>query len=357
MQNLVIVPGQALCITSVDESECSVDYGDIDIHSSSVDIGSAGSKQHKSRSRKPMGAAWAKSYLPLASVFCFICTARAGELETMGQVLPSACTEWFGRKDCPNKNEWRGEWEELNSLCCSAFTRTALHCQKMYSDHPPYNQSNGLACLPNQIVPPGQTGIIKTDASGNATFVKKPCNATAEYEDKERLSSDIAFPYCTKKRSTCTGVGIVKLCSGGPSADDLCTCAAGYKPDAEDCFAGFTDDSACICEVMACDHGLCAVRTPAASQQGLCTDNFTVQFSCTACPKTSSSIPSSVTSLTHSSSTVSFADVTTPPKKLDDNTTPSAGIPLSKASDGMGIGNKVSFCLCISVYLILQLLF
>lgn len=368
MQDPVIVPGQALCITFVDESECNVDCGDIDIHSSSDDkilnvnswsgySCSAGSKQHKSRSCKPMRAALAQSHLLLAFVFCFIRTARAGELETMGQVLPSACTEWFDQNDCLNKNEWGEEWEELNSRCCSAFTGTVLHCQKMYSDHPPHNQFNALACLPNQNVPPGQTGMLQTDASGNATFVKVPCSSTAAFEDKERLSSDIAFPYCTKIRSTCAGVGLVKLCSGGPSADDLCTCVAGYKPDAEHCFAGFTNNDACVCEVMACDHGLCAVRTPAASQQGLCTDRFTVQFNYTACPKTSSSIPSSVASLTHSSSTVSLADVTTPPKKLDDNTTPLAGIPVSKAPDGMGIGYKVSLGLCISVYLMVLLSF
>lgn len=283
--------------------------------------------------------ALAKFCVPFLLFCCCFCGASAGVLNKTNQELPSACYDWIIENDCASK-DFLKEWEELNSRCCSAFPGTVLHCQKGYLTPAERGQYNFPACLPDENVPAGQTCRLDTDHTEKPELKKLSCNSSAEFEDADRNSSGVTYPYCTKPRSRCNRVGQVKLCNGGPSADDLCTCRVGYLPSPRNRL-WFTGQDASVCEPMACPIGLCPGRTPAQEEPVMCKDlkldGSAVHFSCTACPSTAPNV-------TDNSGTVAVE--TTPPST-------SGGTPQIKAVDDMAVGSKVLLGLCFIIYIII----
>ena len=286
-------------------------------------------------------------------LFCCFSQASPSELHTTTQALPQACTDWFTMdlKDCPEKDVWPKEWDKLNTMCCPDFPGTVLHCQRRsFENGDPYNFP---ACLPEQTVPAGQAGMLETDSDGNPKFVTRPC-IFSYFEDTDRMSSGVAFPYCTQPKSECSGDGQELLCHGGPTGDDSCSCAAGYQPRADRCLgAGFSYDDGCECVPMSCPPSQCAVRTPSHLEPAPCADRKqAVHFVCLACPSTPvTTLSASVfdTSLTTPDGTESkrsgseerSKDATPPPasiEKSEDSAAPSAG-----TEEAMGTGYKVLY--------------
>ena len=140
-------------------------------------------------------------YVSLLILLPVVCPASASELKTTKQALPQACTDWFTMdlKDCPLKDVWPKEWDELNAKCCPGFPGTVLHCQRRSFDNG--DLYNIPACLPELNVPAGQAGMLETDSDGNPTFVLRPCDSSY-FEDTDRMSSGVTFPYCTQTKDT-----------------------------------------------------------------------------------------------------------------------------------------------------------
>ena len=181
------------------------------------------------------------------------CQVGGSELIRTDQPLPPKCLQWIRKWDCPLKDTSdstaESEWGKLNNLCCSGFPNTSLHCQRGHLV-PGDNGSYGHdfpACLQEQIVLAGNAGRLD-NSTGSPRFLTEPCKPSL-YEDKDRRSSEVLYPYCTKRKSSCSGEGQVYLTRGNTSHNALCTCGSGYKPDSDACLEGFDDDSHCGCEV------------------------------------------------------------------------------------------------------------
>ena len=177
------------------------------------------------------------------------CQVGGSELIRTDQPLPPECLERIRKWDCPFKDTFKSEWGELNALCCSGFPTDVLHCQRGHL-FPGGNGSYSYdfpACLHEQIVLAGYAGRLD-NSTGSPRFLHEPCKPSW-YEDKDRKSSEVLYPYCTKRKSICSGEGQVYLTRGDTSHNALCTCRRGYKPDSDACLAGFDNDSHCGCKV------------------------------------------------------------------------------------------------------------
>ena len=181
------------------------------------------------------------------------CQVDGSKLIRTDQPLPPECLERIRKWDCPLKDTsdstGESEWGKLNALCCSGFPNTSLHCQRGHlvpGDNGSYSH-DFPACLQEQIVLAGNAGRLDNSAGG-PRFLQEPCEPSL-YDDTDRNSSEVLYPYCTKRISSCSGEGQVYLTRGNTSHNALCTCGSGYKPDSDACRAGFDDDSHCGCEV------------------------------------------------------------------------------------------------------------
>ena len=284
-------------------------------------------------------------------LLCCVHRASGSKLRQTKQVLPEACLEWFtvDRQDCPVKVESGKEWADLNSICCSAFPGTVLHCQRGYFTPAKLGQYSFPACLADEKVPAGHAVKLEVDSAGMPRLIQVPCSSN-KFENKARKSSDVTFQYCTETRSSCSGEGQEKLCLGNPTSDDRCTCRAGYRSHADHCLPSFTDNDPCMCKVMSCPPGQCAARTPAQLEPGTCSDlklnGSTVQFICTPCPTSPASVAPPVTSSTDIKGTGSVDTAPPTPFEKPENSTTPVGT-LVKPVAEMGAGYKLLFFLFI----------
>ena len=206
----------------------------------------------KRKIRRPMRLYW-HHFITVVTLMFLECMGRCqvggSELIRTDQPLPPECLQWIRKWDCPLKDTFKSEWGDLNALCCSGFPTDVLHCQQGHlfpGDNGSYSH-DFPACLHEQIVLAGYAGRLD-NSTGSPRFLTELCEPSW-YEDKDRNSSEVLYPYCTKRKSICSGEGQVYLTRGDTSHNALCTCGSGYKPDSDTCLAGFDDDSHCGCEV------------------------------------------------------------------------------------------------------------
>ncbi|KAK7114076.1 uncharacterized protein [Littorina saxatilis] len=216
----------------------------------------------------------------LVILSALFCQGSAGLVTSNQKFLP-VCVRSIESYDCPIKSHSLKEWKNMNKTCCSGFPGTVLVCQKGHDLIG--NSYNFPACLPDKLDPPGNFGNLSKDDRDNPVFLVLPCNATTEFEDKERLRSDATFPQCRRK-SKCDGEGQELLCKSDSMQDDLCTCAEGFFTTPGSCEQGFTQHDHCNCHEKLCHSGLVPARTTLPPEPRLCSElicpGFAVQSRC-----------------------------------------------------------------------------
>ena len=119
-------------------------------------------------------------FFPCLLLCCCIYGASGSELRQTEQDLPKACLKWFtvDLQDCPVKVDSEREWADLNSICCSAFPETVLHCQRGDLTPPELGQYNFPACLADEKVPAGHAIKLETDPSGMPRLIQVQCSSS-----------------------------------------------------------------------------------------------------------------------------------------------------------------------------------
>jgi hypothetical protein len=161
------------------------------------------------------------------------------------QTLPNECISLLTQLDFPSRNDLVNpeDWGKLNSVCCAAFPSTALHMQR--KTLPDGSEIPFPACLQEVEVPEAFELFVNSSNQPQGNLIS--CKA-GWYNGHPSTSTYAVVPDCTSRKSNCNDAGQELFCKGGPSANDLCTCSAGFEPKGPDCSSlGFDSNGLCSC--------------------------------------------------------------------------------------------------------------
>ena len=219
--------------------------------------------------------------------------SRATVMIKSKQTLPRDCYKWMDdhHNDCPSIKhlDFNEMYKDLNRTCCQSdlYQGKDLHCQMDYYLNG--TQFSKLACMHSVVVPAGYSGKIMSYDTENPYFDTYKSEGSLEHA---RPSWKETYPYGTVEKYSCDGIGEELLCEGNAGEKNQCICRRGFQPNAESCYAGFTNDASCFCEEKTCPQEFQPVRS--FLQRGLlvsnvsCEEEFVVNFTCEPLPSTAS---------------------------------------------------------------------